>query len=450
MASDRTTGTVGDVFDLVNGFAFKSADFVDSGIPVIKIKNVKAGEFNEQGFSYVGEKFLDKRRDKLARIGDLLISMSGNRHDGSAHTWVGKVAYFNKPGHYFINQRVGALRPKKRGAEVDLKFAAYVLASMSYQEQFIAVATSSGGQANLSPTQILGAPLSLPDYADQCEIGRVISVLDDRIDLLRQTNTTLEAIAQALFKSWFVDFDPVRAKAEGREPEGMDAATAALFPSEFEESELGRIPKGWRASDVGSVVSCLGGGTPSTKEVAYWDNPKHHWVTPKDMSRLQSPVLMDTERMVSDAGLQKISSGLLPEGTLLMSSRAPIGYLAIAKIPTAINQGFIAMPPGGKLPPVYLFFWTRRNMDEIEQRANGSTFMEISKAAFRPIKLCVPSAAVVSAFTSIASPLIDRIAANEQQRTQLTNLRDTLLPRLISGKLRLPETDSLIETTEMA
>lgn len=273
----------------------------------------------------------------------------------------------------------------------------------------------------------------------------VLAALDDRIDLLRQTNTTLESIAQALFKSWFIGFDPVRAKQAGRKPEGMDAATAALFPAEFEESALGLIPKGWRVSEVGQAAECVGGGTPSTKEVAYWEPPVHSWATPKDLSGLGSPVLWATERRLSDAGLKKVSSGFLPSGTLLMSSRAPIGYLAISKIPLAVNQGFIAMRPGGLLPPVYLYFWCQASMDAIKQKANGSTFMEISKAAFRPIPLVLPPQEIVASFSEIAGALFECIAANEQQRTGLTDLRDTLLPRLISGKLRLPAARERLE-----
>jgi type I restriction enzyme S subunit len=292
---------------------------------------------------------------------------------------------------------------------------------------------------NLKEIKILPVPMPRrPGVA--LALGDMAELFNRRIALLRQINTTLEAIAQALFKSWFVDFDPVHAKAEGRVPEAMDAATAALFPSEFEESELGPIPEGWRVDEIGNVVKCLGGGTPSTKEDGYWVDGKHHWATPKDLAGLQAPILTTTSRKVTDAGLSRISSGLLPRGTLLMSSRAPIGYLALAGIPTAINQGFIAMPPGGTLPPVYLFFWTGTNMDSIKQKANGSTFMEISKSAFRPIKLCAPSPELVDAFVAIASPLMDRIEANEHHRATLTELRDTLLPRLISGKLRLPET----------
>jgi type I restriction enzyme S subunit len=276
-------------------------------------------------------------------------------------------------------------------------------------------------------------------------IGDFYFTVSERITLLRETNATLEAIAQALFKSWFVDFDPVRAKAEGRQPEGMDASTATLFPDSFEESELGLVPKGWVVKPVGDAVDCLGGGTPDTKEPSYWEPAEHCWTTPKDLSGLQSPVLLQTERHLSTLGLAKVSSGLLPAGTLLLSSRAPIGYLAIAQIMVAVNQGYIAIPPGGELSPLYMLFWCRQNMEAIKGRANGSTFMEISKKAFRPIPALVPSAEVLDEFTSMAGPLFERLVENERRAQTLTQLRDTLLPRLISGQLRLPEAQALLE-----
>lgn len=295
-------------------------------------------------------------------------------------------------------------------------------------------------QGNLSKIEV-----PCPSLAAQDSIVDLLGALDDRIDLLRQTNATLEAIAHALFKSWFIDFDPLHAKAEGREPEGMDAATAALFPAEFEDSPLGLIPKGWSLEEIGRVVECVGGGTPSTKEPALWEPAIHRWATPKDLSGLGSPVLLDTERRLSDAGLDKVSSGLLPAGTLLLSSRAPIGYLAIAEVPLAINQGFIAMKPGGRLTPEFLYFWCQANMDAIKQKANGSTFMEISKAAFRPIPALLPPPALVARFSDFARTVFDRVTAGERQRSTLGALRDTLLPRLISGKLRLPEARAQVE-----
>ena len=279
----------------------------------------------------------------------------------------------------------------------------------------------------------------LPNLAEQKSITEALASFDDRITLLRETNTTLEAIAQALFKSWFVDFDPVRANMEGRAPEGIHESTAALFPDALEESELGWVPKGWRLLPIGDAVEATGGATPDTKNPAYWTPAVHCWTTPKDLSGIAAPVLLDTERKLSDQGLAKIGSGLLPVGTLLLSSRAPIGYLAIAHVPLAINQGYIAIPPGGLLPPLYMLYWCRQNMESIKARANGSTFMEISKKAFRPIPALIPPPEIVNAFAEAAGALFDRLVENEKQAQTLSTLRDTLLPRLISGQLRLPE-----------
>ena len=190
---------------------------------------------------------------------------------------------------------------------------------------------------------------------------------------------------------------------------------------------------------IGDAAVTVGGATPDTKNSGFWEPAIHCWTTPKDLSGIHSPVLLDTERKLSDEGLAKIGSGLLPTGTLLLSSRAPIGYLALAQVPLAINQGYIAMLAGGLLPPLFMLFWCQLNMETIKGRANGSTFMEISKKAFRPIPALVPPTELVSAFVDIAGVLVERLVENEKQAQTLATLRDTLLPRLISGALRLPE-----------
>lgn len=307
------------------------------------------------------------------------------------------------------------------------------------------IVEQGAGASGIRGSDLVKLNVPKPSKDVQEGIAAMLGSLDDRITLLHETNKTLESIAQAIFKSWFVDFDPVRAKMEGRQPEGMDEATAALFPDSFEESELGLVPTGWTTQSVANVIDTAGGATPDTKNTFLWEPPEFHWTTPKDLSSALSPVLLNTERLISTAGLQKISSGLLPAGTLLMSSRAPIGYLTLTRIPVAINQGYIAMPPGGILPPIFMYFWCKTYMDVIKGYANGSTFMEISKKAFRPIPITVPPKPIVETFAEIASGLFDRISENTVQATTLCTVRDGLLPRLISGQLRLPEAQEQIE-----
>lgn len=284
--------------------------------------------------------------------------------------------------------------------------------------------------------------IECPPLSEQKAIAAVLGVLDDKIELNRRMNATLEAMARALFQSWFVDFDPVRAKLDGRQPVGLDGAAAALFPAAFQDSPAGHVPTSWTVEPVGEVVVCVGGATPSTAESKYWEGGTYHWTTPKDFSLLQAqaPVLIDTERRITSAGVAKISSGLLPTGTLLMSSRAPVGYLAISAIPVAINQGFIAMKCNERASHYFMLNWCQSNMAEIEGRATGTTFAEISKQNFRPIPVVLPPKELMAAFTEKVAPLYARITANLYESRTLATLRDTLLPKLLSGQLTVNTT----------
>jgi type I restriction enzyme S subunit len=285
--------------------------------------------------------------------------------------------------------------------------------------------------------------LDVPPPSEQRAIAHILGTLDDKIELNRRMNQTLESMARALFKSWFVEFDPVRSKAEGRDP-GLPRAIADLFPDRLVDSELGEIPEGWQVGTIGDLAEVVGGSTPSTGEGAYWEGGTHCWATPKDLSSLVVPVLLDTERRITDQGLAQIGSGLLPVGTVLLSSRAPIGYLAIAEVPIAVNQGFIAMKPRGDVPGVFLLLWARENHEGILSRANGSTFLEISKSNFRPMPTALPQARILSAFNRLATPLYRSIVAKERESQALASLRTTLLPKLVSGDLRVKDAESFI------
>lgn len=447
MVSEWPRVTIGDVAKIKHGFAFKGEYFTDEVQPNVLVTpgNFAIGGGFQKGKSkfYAGP----IPEDYVLSEGDLIVTMTDLSKASDTLGYAAKV-----PGAdgvtYLHNQRIGLVQMTDEKL-VSEGWLHYLMRTNEYRAWVVGSASGTTVK-HTSPSRIESFSFRVPPMARQWDAASLLDAIEDRIDNLRQTNATIEAIAQALFKSWFVDFDPVRAKAEGREPEGMNAATAALFPSEFESSELGPIPMGWRVDEIGRVVNCVGGATPSTKDETYWTDGVHHWATPKDLSGLQAPILTTTERLITDAGVARISSGVLPAGTLLMSSRAPIGYLAIAAVPTAINQGFIAIPPGGLLPSSHLLFWARSNMELIKQKANGSTFMEISKAAFRQIKVCVPSSRIIDAFAAVAEPLLRRIEMNEYHRAALTGTRDTLLPRLISGKLHLLEAESMLNQEAIA
>jgi type I restriction enzyme S subunit len=206
--------------------------------------------------------------------------------------------------------------------------------------------------------------------------------------------------------------------------------------TEVSDTPGGPLPRGWQDAPVGQIVRVAGGNTPSTKDRRFWEDGEHAFCTPKDLSRLRSPMLLDTERHLTQSGVERISSGQLPIGTVLLSSRAPIGYLAVAETPVSVNQGIIAMHSAA-IPSSYLWFWAEANMPVIESRAGGSTFAEISKTSFREISFLRPDDSLLAAFGDIAEPILRLVTANERESVVLAAIRDALLPELVSGSVRV-------------
>ena len=277
----------------------------------------------------------------------------------------------------------------------------------------------------------------VPEPDEQRAIAGILGALDDKIDQNRRTARALERLARAIFRAWFVDFEPVKAKAEGAASfPSMPQSVFDALPTRLVDSEIGPVPEGWEIKAIGDVVTTKGGGTPNTKNPEYWGG-EHCWATPKDMSRLSHPVLLDTERRITEAAISSISSGMLPVGTVLMSSRAPVGYLGIARVPTAINQGFIAMVCDGPLPATYVLNWALTSMDVIKAHASGTTFPEISKKNFRPLPVVLPIGEVVAAYQKTSDPLFDLLADCVKESLQLAQVRDYLLSQLLSGTVRV-------------
>ena len=366
---------------------------------------------------------------KYSQRGDILFCVRGST--------TGRMNWADQ--RYAIGRGIAAICHK-----YDVAFQPFIRAVIEYAlPELLAQATGSTFP-NVSAHQLAAIPYPELDENEQRAAAQFLGSIDDKIELNRRMNETLEAMARALFKSWFVNFDPVRAKMKGRDP-GLPKPLVDLFPDRLVDSEIGEVPEGWEVSRIGDELNAVGGSTPSTKEPSYWNCGEHNWATPKDLSKISSPVLLETDRKITDAGVNKISSGLLPAGTVLLSSRAPIGYIAVAEAPTAINQGFIAMVCNRRLPNLYVLFWCQDNLDHIKGISGGSTFAEISKKAFRPIRVTVPSHEVLSAYQSIARPLFHRLVENVKEVATLAQTRDLLLPKLISGTIRLNDVETYVK-----
>jgi type I restriction enzyme S subunit len=438
MASSRNVYRIeqiaADMGDAPFGSLLKNEDYTNFGALVVQGKNIQGRVCDWSDRRFVSLAKYKSLSRSHCFPGDLVFPKVGT---------IGKVGILTPAkgvNHYVLSTNTMRLRINSEMADPNFVYYFFRWPKIS---ALINALNSKSVQPVFNFTTLKGFEIQLPPLIEQREIGRILGALDDKIELNRNMNETLEAMARAIFKSWFTDFDPVRAKAEGRDM-GMPKHISNLFPDSFENSELGETPRGWMVKTAGELAKISGGSTPDTKNPTFWEDGRHSWATPKDLSGLRTPVLLETERKITDSGLSQIASGLLPRGTVLLSSRAPIGYLAISEIPVAVNQGFIAMQPGPDISNLFLLLWAESAQEEIVSRANGSTFLEISKGNFRPIPVVTPPHLVLAAFERLVRPLYSRIVTNECEARTLTHLRDSLLPKLISGELRIPDAERVV------
>lgn len=336
----------------------------------------------------------------------------------------GRVCLVPDPVDFCIAQDMIALRVDD--TKIYNKYLFAVLRSREIQQQIYN--TNVGDVIPHFKKQFMNQLLiPVPEREIQETIGDLYYLLSFKIEHNKKINENLEKQAQALFKHWFVDF-------EFPNEEGKPYRSSG---GKMVESEMGLIPEGWFVKNIGDVVKIVGGNTPSTANPEYWDGGIHPFCTPKDLASLRSPILLDTERHLTNSGVQKISSKQLPSGTLLLSSRAPIGYTAISAVPLSINQGFIALLCNENISNVYLLHWLQENMDDIKGRANGSTFLEISKSNFRSIPFIVPNETVLSAYNDIVKPYYHLIENATKESERLEEMRDILLPKLMNSEINV-------------
>jgi type I restriction enzyme S subunit len=407
--------------------------WTDSGVVVLRNQNIKGGRLDLSSPSYTDEEhYLGRTKRAVPQAGDIVITREAP---------MGDVCQIPEGLKCCLGQRQVLLRPDPK--KVESRFLLYALQSPYIQHQISWNEGTGSTVSNLRIPVLEALSVPTPELAVQREIAETLGTLDDRITLLRETNATLEAMAQALFKSWFVDFDPVHAKKVGRTPEGMDEATANLFPDDFEESELGLVPKGWKNSNLSNVSDVGIGKTPPRKE-AHWfseDSTDVRWVSIRDMGN-SGAYISNTNEFLTAGAVDKFNVRRVPSNTVLLSFKMTIGRVAITDGEMTTNEAIAhcKLTSESPLPSEYIYLHLK-GFDYNSLSSTSSIADAVNSKTVKAIPILIPSAEVVVAFKKIADALFEKIKNTHYQSQTLITLRDTLLPRLISGQLRIADAD---------
>ncbi len=281
---------------------------------------------------------------------------------------------------------------------------------------------------------IRALPILIPPLSEQKAISAMLGALDHKIELNRRMNVTLEAMARALFQNWFVDFEPVRAKLDGRKPVGLDAATAAIFPDAFRASPLGLIPHGWEVCPLSEKIQILSGGTPKTSEPTYWDGDIP-WYSVRDAPSESDIWVIHTDKSVTKLGVTKSAAQVLPHRTTIISARGTVGKLGLTAVPMAMNQSCYGIRGITGYGDYFTYYSLREATAQLQQRTHGTVFDTITTETFKTLDCIFPTPKITVAFDALVEPLLGQIRANLYLSRTLITLRDALLPRLLSGEL---------------
>ena len=403
------------------GSRMKADLYVSAGVRVIRGNNLSGGREPEGDYVYVSEEIADSLASCCLMPGDLVFPHRGN---------IGEVGITPDEGlRYMLSTSLMKLSPDRK--QVEPLYLMYFFKSAVGRAALLMNASQVGTPGIATPLKSLRSiQLPLPPLTVQHQIADMLSKLDDRITLLRETNATLEGIAQALFKSWFVDFDPVRAKMEGRAPEGMDEATAALFPDGLEDSELGLVPKGWRVRSLDEVANFLNG-----LALQKFPPSDDSWLPVIKIAQLRKGDTVGADR----AGRNIKPAYVVQNGDVLFSWSGSLEVEVWCGGEGALNQHLFKVTSDA-YPKWFYYLWTKYHLDHFRQIAasKATTMGHIQRVHLSQAKVVAPPDDVVSAVSVYFAPLLDRWIATALQAQTLATLRDTLLPRLVSGQLRLP------------
>ncbi len=413
------------------------------GVPIVRVNNFKDGRLDLSDVLRVAPEIEAKYSRTRLNGGEVLLTLVGS---------VGQVAEVAPSCAGFnVARAVGVIRPA-RGHEA--KWLAICLRS-PLSQFLLGSRANTTVQTTINLKDVRALPIPVPPPKERAQLIEMVGALDDRIALLRETNATLEAIAQALFKSWFVDFDPVRAKSQGLAPAGMDEATAALFPDGFEASALGPVPEGWVCIDLGELTRRFGGAIQTgpfgsqlhAKDYVDIGIPV---VMPKDISGRR--VSTESVARVGAADVERLSRHKLQNGDIVFSRRGDVERHALIterEVGWLCGTGCLLVRPGSAWQSpgfLSLLLDAPRARTWLVQHAVGATMPNLNTSILSSVPLVLPPPDLLAAFDAVVAATEEQRSRNATMAETLAEIRDTLLPRLISGQLRLPEAEAIAES----
>ena len=404
-----TIGQLAEIIDVDRGKNYpKQDEFYPQGYCLF----LNTGNVTKEGLIFEENQFITKEKDEALRKGklkrgDIVYTTRGT---------VGNAGYYNSNVPYEnvrINSGMVILRANVE--IVDARFLYQILKSEYYRPYFKQYCTGSA-QPQLPIKNFSQIYLNVPDIKTQHRIADIVSAYDDLIKNNQRQIKLLEEAAQRLYKEWFVDL---------------------RFPGHENTKIVDGVPEGWRVASIADICDTVGGGTPSTKIQSYYEKGDILWVTPTDITRNFSLALLDTEKKITPEGLKNSSANMLPAETILMTSRASVGFFGMCKYEVCTNQGFISCIPKRENLQMYLLFNLKSRVEEIRQKAGGSTYLEISKTVFRELKIILPKDEVLAEYQKNVHDIFDEIYCRTEMIKSLVDMRNRLLPKLMSGEVEV-------------
>jgi len=437
MGTERSTTTLDNVLATLIDHRGRTpkklgGDFSETGIRVLSAKNIKDGRITfDQEIRFVTPRMHDQWMPEKLKVGDILLTSEAP---------LGEVAYIQENSNYCLGQRLFALRADPR--KLESRFLYYLLRSHVVQHRLRARATGTTAQG-IRQSELVKVQVEIPTLSEQRIIAHILGTLDDKTELNRRMNETLEAMARAIFKSWFVDFDPVRAKAAGRQPFGMDAETAALLPSSFESSPLGKIPKGWKVNEIRERTKDIQYGltmSASTDEVG----PRFLRITDIQGGRVSWSQVPFCPVTPAEHEKYRIVHGDI----FVARTGASTGEnIYISEAPDAVFASYLVRLQFANLSLARVvgeFMRSPAYFDHVAGSIGGSAQPNASAQTLACALFAFPPNAVATQYARLVEPLDQRRVLNSQENETLVSLRDALLPKLISGEIRIKDAEKIV------